>query len=770
MPTPTLFRFAIPLLLGCALAAGPPPLAQGDCRLTLLQTTDLHHHARGPGQLSAAATAEGGYARIAAYVEGVRARAGHPVLLVDSGDWSMGTFYDLTLGRRPLALWFADALRYDCVTFGNHEFDYGPAGLAGMLRAAQRGWGLRTPIVASNLQLCGNADLAPLLGEGRPIRRTVVRTLPGGLRVGFLGLMGRAAAGVAPAAAPVRFTDYSRDYALVQDLVDQLRIGQRCGLVIALDHAGTDADGAGGEDVDLARHVAGIDLIASGHTHIPLGAARTVAFGAWNTLICCAGAYGTHVSRLDLVCRAGGGVTLEASENRPMTDASLAGLGLPGGDPGIAAGVDATDRELNEGLAGVFARVAGFTGDPAVDPARGLYRPVGGCARDLLPEDRTEFLGPSALGNFCADAFRAVPNLRPGADPAPFSVAVAATGELRGGLSACRSISFADLYGILPLGRSPDPSQDDTTGEPLVGAYLEPDGLRELCAVQLLAQAGLAGPDFYLNLSGLAYDLRPAETGSFFGAAGAATALALTSRRAGEGSAQAGQALKALAGLPGDQGAALLAAMAAGNPYAGAMVRLGGPAQVPAGLELLARVAAAARAGGTRLDALLMEQAVAAIGPLRLFAPSDPACTGASAELPPGRCRVVLDYDSLLMVDGTQARFGTRAALYQNARGDDRLTGAPDGLARILANRIPLDPAGPFQELKTWAALVRYLAAPPGQGGHFDRGRIQAEYGASLDFRRFPESGAAVRVRNAGFPLDRLAVLADMARALREAP
>ena len=74
----------------------------GDVALTILQTTDIHHHANGTGHLGLdvdpdnGTAAVGAYARIAAYVGLVRATAGHPVVLVDSGDWTMGTPYDLT--------------------------------------------------------------------------------------------------------------------------------------------------------------------------------------------------------------------------------------------------------------------------------------------------------------------------------------------------------------------------------------------------------------------------------------------------------------------------------------------------------------------------------------------------------------------------------------------------------------------------------------------------------------------------------------------------
>ena len=63
------------------LAAAAPA---GELRVTLLQTTDIHDHCKGAGHVAAGPSALGGLARIAAYVEQVRAGSGNPVLLVDS--------------------------------------------------------------------------------------------------------------------------------------------------------------------------------------------------------------------------------------------------------------------------------------------------------------------------------------------------------------------------------------------------------------------------------------------------------------------------------------------------------------------------------------------------------------------------------------------------------------------------------------------------------------------------------------------------------------
>src|SRR5260370_3786448 len=235
------------ILAALAIPVGLSAQINGDTQITILQTTDLHHRANGADHVGldvdpvTGMGAMGAYARVSAYVKYVRANAGHPVILVDSGDWTMGTLYDLTLASRPLALFFLDILCYDCVTLGNHEFDYTPKGLAQILGAAQSSFGFRTPIVASNMSLGGSADLAPFVGDGKAIQTTRLEDLANGLRVGYIGLMGKSASLDAPVSAPVSFTDFSNRYVPVQTLLHALRNTQGVPIVILLSHSAPDA-------------------------------------------------------------------------------------------------------------------------------------------------------------------------------------------------------------------------------------------------------------------------------------------------------------------------------------------------------------------------------------------------------------------------------------------------------------------------------------------------------------------------------------------------
>ena len=776
-------------MLGSAFGAADdehePPR---DAQLTILQTTDLHHHANGADHVgldvdpATGMSATGAYARIAAYVNYVRSSAGHPVVLVDSGDWTMGTLYDLTLGKQPLALYFLDLMRYDCVTLGNHEFDYGPKGLAQILGNAQGAFGFRTPIVASNMSLGGDAELANFVGDTKAIHTTRVQELKNGLKVGYIGLMGKAAAQAAPSSIPVSFTDPATQYAAIQSLVDDLRHRKGVDVVVALSHSGTDASGTTGEDVELARHVRGINVIASGHTHTPLAAAHAVLNAGWTTQIIDAGAFGTNVARIDLTYRRSTKTTtVDASSNPAMTDASLgaiqAGL-MP--DPSIAWLIRGTDHQLNAALAPYFSQT--FADYDPANLAKGIYHPVGSSAQDMVSNETNPVLSPNGLGDLAADAVRSVPNIiigqtlaavggnpanLPSYDFTPFQAGIVATGILRGKLRAGVSLSFADIYSVLPLGISPDTSQPLPVGYPLVSSYLDLADVKKLCALQLLAQTNLSSSDFYLNLSGLRYGLKAAESYAYFKTATAAGVLQVTSQKAAAGSAAALQALGALSNLATDSGAALLATSGGGNPYAAAMVRLNDATPSGANLASLGQVAAAAAAdraaGTTTLTALVVSQAIAAIDSVAGFAPSDGADTGLATILADAsRVRVAADLRAVLLLGAVQTQFGTTITAYKAATGPATLSSAD--FAGLLANRIDAAPAtAGVQELKEWMALLSYLKTGLG-------GAITAEYASTANFTQFGSFGAAVRTRNLTYPIASIGQFVGTVSALQSAP
>lgn len=125
-------------LNGCAGFSGVPP--SRPITLTLLHTNDTHSHLEPfPRDVELSAgnqgPQQGGIARRKTLIDAVRVREPH-VLLLDAGDNFQGTiFYNAWKGSAEIMA--LNALGYDAVTLGNHEFDLGAAELAGRCSASR---------------------------------------------------------------------------------------------------------------------------------------------------------------------------------------------------------------------------------------------------------------------------------------------------------------------------------------------------------------------------------------------------------------------------------------------------------------------------------------------------------------------------------------------------------------------------------------------------------------------------------------------------------
>lgn len=449
----------------------------GNVSITILQTSDVHDHASGYGPFldyTPLNTADhdqvkGGYARLATLIDAIRrqqAAKSIPTLVFDSGDFFMGTVYDLTASD-PIALKFMSTLKYDAVTLGNHEFDWSPTGLA-MLLSNGVNHGFHVPVVATNMVIPeGNALLA--LKQAGVIMDTKVIEYPYGLKVGIIGLMGKDADTKAPVAKPVTF---NHDYAFIQQQVDDLKKNKHCQLVIALSHGGIENNGTG-DDADLAQNVKGIDIIASGHYHTLTDHAITM--GDSNTIIFSPGEYGEYLSRLD--------VTYNVVLNK-VVDYKFKAIPVDDtirGDAGVQAMVEAYQASMNTSLAALGVTLTSLVSKT-------------GFALELAS------LKESGLGDLAADSLRAVETnlaLASGADPCDFSVV--ASGVIRDNLYPGHTgyITFADIYNVLPLGISPDTSQP-VPGYPLMSMYVTAPDLRNICEAALTIAPAL-GSDYYLN-------------------------------------------------------------------------------------------------------------------------------------------------------------------------------------------------------------------------------------------------------------------------------
>ncbi|MDR7868284.1 MAG: hypothetical protein RIN56_15915 [Sporomusaceae bacterium] len=120
--------FAAVLLATVFAAASPTPVSAAGAagNLVILFTHDTHSHiAEYPPVSGDGITGRaGGLARIAAAIDAERRGREDRVLLLDAGDFSMGTIFHTIRSTRSAELVLMGALAYDATTFGNHDFDF----------------------------------------------------------------------------------------------------------------------------------------------------------------------------------------------------------------------------------------------------------------------------------------------------------------------------------------------------------------------------------------------------------------------------------------------------------------------------------------------------------------------------------------------------------------------------------------------------------------------------------------------------------------------
>jgi 2',3'-cyclic-nucleotide 2'-phosphodiesterase (5'-nucleotidase family) len=167
---------------------------------------------------------------------------GEDALIAGTGDdTSPGVLALATEGRQALS--FFEAVDTDVETFGNHDFDYGPAATRDVVADSPQTW------VSANVRKNGD-----LFGADEGVVPWTVLEVDGD-RVGFFGVTDPTTASINPEAGGLEFTD---PMAAAERAVDALRI-EGVDYVVALSHLGKDDD-------ELARRV-DVDAVLGGHVH-----------------------------------------------------------------------------------------------------------------------------------------------------------------------------------------------------------------------------------------------------------------------------------------------------------------------------------------------------------------------------------------------------------------------------------------------------------------------------------------------------------------------
>jgi len=453
--------------------------------LTIIHTNDLHSHLLGYGpnidytpQTSRDDETIGGWARISTLIKETRSSRDGLVLVLDAGDFMMGTLFHTVSREEGGELRIMRSMGYDAVTLGNHEFDLKPDGLARILRAAASR-GSIPAIVAANILF----DQEDPRDDSLEAAFMEIGIMPynifekQGLKVGVFGILGRGAAEVAPFARPLRFRDPVK---ASSDVVKRLKEKEKVDLVICLSHSGLENERKG-EDLELARKVKGIDIIVSGHshTHFPY------PIREGNTLIVQTGFNGQYVGVLDL--NIDKGVKKLIQYRLIPVDDRISG------DPDIQDHIERLRMKVDED----FLKPLGLS----------FNEPLAKLSFPLTPEPWKE----SNLGDFVTDAIRwSIDRLQnPGGDPDRIThVAFESNGLIRDPLlPGTRGILFlCDLFRAFPLGFGPDGKM----GYPLLGVYLKAQEIRKALEV-LTTIAPIKGDDYFLQVSGSRFRYNPAR-------------------------------------------------------------------------------------------------------------------------------------------------------------------------------------------------------------------------------------------------------------------
>jgi 2',3'-cyclic-nucleotide 2'-phosphodiesterase (5'-nucleotidase family) len=406
---------------------------------------------------------------------------------------------------------------YDAVTIGNHETDLGPAELASFITAAQANamYPFSIPIVASNMNPNTSTAINTLLSNGTIVKSLIITKA--GIKIGILGQLGPNADFDSPNAAPLTF-DHS--YADLQAQVNALR-ANGAQLVVLLSHEGFKVSGgyAIGNDALIADNVSGIDVILSGHLHINQTAVKTSA-NTNNTILVEPGQYGEYIARLDLkVDKTTGKINSYTSTNVLIDDTINGNLWMNNLVNQVNSSLNTALVPAFNGLFGSTSGVSSILDTVAINDA-----PI---TQDSITSPFT--VGESVLGNLAADSYRNAINgiwaeayvASGGNVTVANATMAAATGDANlvqigfvpGGIIRdplaveAGTISFADLYAVLPLGG--DPSDSSALGYPLLTTYIKAADIYTIVGISLsmgmdLAHSGLnADSDYYINFAGI---------------------------------------------------------------------------------------------------------------------------------------------------------------------------------------------------------------------------------------------------------------------------
>ncbi|MFK0333267.1 5'-nucleotidase C-terminal domain-containing protein [Rhizobium sp. NPDC090275] len=357
-------------LLTASVLALSSSAAFADYQLNILHINDFHSRIEAINKFDSTCSAEeeskkecfGGAARLKTAIDQRRAAlAGQNVLTLNAGDNFQGSlFYSTYKGTAELEM--VNAIKFDAMTLGNHEFDDGEKALAPFMDK------VAFPVTAANVEI---SDASTIKKKPEP---SVVLEI-GGQKIGIIGVVTTETPELASPGPNVKFTD---DVAAITKEAAKLK-AEGVNKIIALTHVGYTRDLS-----DIAK-IPDVDVVVGGHSHTLLSNTDPKAEGPYPTMVDNPGGYKVPVVTAASYSKYLGDVVITFDDNGVVKEAK--------GDPILIDSSFTPDPEI-------AARITELA-----KPIEDLRKKVIGSSEGPIEGDRKVCrVEECSMGNLVADA------------------------------------------------------------------------------------------------------------------------------------------------------------------------------------------------------------------------------------------------------------------------------------------------------------------------------------------------------------------------------
>ena len=441
--------------------------AKKTSEVQILFTHDLHSRIEAE---TVSGKSTGGFAKIKTLID-EKKKENEATFVVDGGDFSMGTLYQVLYETHAPELTLMGYMGYDATTLGNHEFDYRSEGIANMLNSAKQNekndTSLTLPkLLVSNIDWQKNTSkdnkTVKMAFENYGVQEyTIIER--GGVKVGIFGLMGQDAAECAPESKIV-FEDIVK---AAEKTVAKLK-KEKVDVIICLSHSGTNTNEDESEDATLAKRVPEIDVIISGHTHTKLKTASIYG----ETYVVSARDYGGFLGEVDLVKKSNGrwelkNYCLNATSNKVKQDKTL------------LSKINDYRSLINQEYLSKF----GYSLDDVLAANNYDFTPIDDLGKELRED---------TLGSLIADSYRYAVRQAEGEDYEEITLAIAPNGTIRDTIKKGK-LTVWDAFNINSLGIG----ADRVVGYPLVEVYLTGAELKTVAEIDVSVSTLMSAAQIY---------------------------------------------------------------------------------------------------------------------------------------------------------------------------------------------------------------------------------------------------------------------------------